>query len=597
MTSVDDWQAVLYADYNGIGWCLNLSDEKYFSGFSFKFLLNGEPHDGVPITVPPGAACTYEYGDADAPVARTQPFGPLPERGRLQARYFPSAPPVWEPEVLVIGSGMGGGVLAERLSDLGIKVLVLEAGGLLFPTHVGNLPRRQNMGAFDKHLWQLWPDFQSVPYASDHFRGGQGFNLGGRSIFWGGFIPRMTSWELDFWPSRLKWDLEDTYYDMAEAVLGRSTNPSTMYARLVKAALAERFPEYSLNDAPMAIQVRSEGSNAIPAGLFSTADLLIESALTSGCVGGDNLKILLNHDVKTIRPERGRSVVEAYDILGKRSVTFRAHYVVLAAGTIESAKIAARSGLSDPSGLIGRGITDHPVYYSHFVIRSESEYYDPFGNVKTLLQPKEDNNKQRDPFNVLLELGADFNHGRYLDEAILLQHIRRRDHSMLCEIVFLCNEELDNANYIRFANDGGPEHVIMAPTRLNESVLKRIYQVRDIVLSKLHGEVIVRPDGARDEGFGYLGAVAHEVGTLRMRVYHNARIRSGLMARSEGLVDENGRWFGVEHLYVCDLSTFPTSPAANPSLTLVAMALRMADHLQAELSRSHRGRRRQSTTE
>jgi len=41
---------------------------------------------------------------------------------------------------VVIGSGMGGGVLADALSDAGRPVLVLEAGSLLYPTHITNLP-------------------------------------------------------------------------------------------------------------------------------------------------------------------------------------------------------------------------------------------------------------------------------------------------------------------------------------------------------------------------------------------------------------------------------------------------------------------------
>ncbi len=46
-----------------------------------------------------------------------------------------------------------------------------------------------------------------------------------------------------------------------------------------------------------------------------------------------------------------------------------------------------------------------------------------------------------------------------------------------------------------------------------------------------------------------------------------------------GVVDEQLRVHGLANLYVCDLSVFPTSPAANPSLTLVALALRLAEFL------------------
>jgi choline dehydrogenase-like flavoprotein len=49
------------------------------------------------------------------------------------------------------------------------------------------------------------------------------------------------------------------------------------------------------------------------------------------------------------------------------------------------------------------------------------------------------------------------------------------------------------------------------------------------------------------------------------------------------VVDENPKWNGYDNLFVCDLSVFPTSPAANPTLTLAALALRLADHIKGLL--------------
>ena len=66
------------------------------------------------------------------------------------------------------------------------------------------------------------------------------------------------------------------------------------------------------------------------------------------------------------------------------------------------------------------------------------------------------------------------------------------------------------------------------------------------------------------------GVVAHEVGTMRIK---------GPKTREDYVVDENLQVRGREKLYVCDLSVFPVSPAANPSLTLVALAIRLAEHL------------------
>ena len=50
-----------------------------------------------------------------------------------------------------------------------------------------------------------------------------------------------------------------------------------------------------------------------------------------------------------------------------------------------------------------------------------------------------------------------------------------------------------------------------------------------------------------------------------------------------GVVDRNARVHGTDNLYIAGSSVFPTSGAANPTLTIVAMTLRLADHLRETL--------------
>jgi choline dehydrogenase-like flavoprotein len=52
----------------------------------------------------------------------------------------------------------------------------------------------------------------------------------------------------------------------------------------------------------------------------------------------------------------------------------------------------------------------------------------------------------------------------------------------------------------------------------------------------------------------------------------------------DGVVDAFGRAHDVPNLYVSDGSVFTTGAAANPTLTIVALAIRQADHLASELS-------------
>jgi choline dehydrogenase-like flavoprotein len=46
-----------------------------------------------------------------------------------------------------------------------------------------------------------------------------------------------------------------------------------------------------------------------------------------------------------------------------------------------------------------------------------------------------------------------------------------------------------------------------------------------------------------------------------------------------GVTDRNGRVHALDNLYALGASTFPTAGFANPTLTIVAMALRLARHL------------------
>jgi choline dehydrogenase-like flavoprotein len=53
---------------------------------------------------------------------------------------------------------------------------------------------------------------------------------------------------------------------------------------------------------------------------------------------------------------------------------------------------------------------------------------------------------------------------------------------------------------------------------------------------------------------------------------------------SQGVVDENCRVHDKANLYVAGSSVFPTGSANNPTLTIVALALRLADHLKRQLA-------------
>ena len=102
-------------------------------------------------------------------------------------------------DAVVIGAGMFGGYCADKIYRLGqaggLKVLVLDAGPFLIPTHVQNLPNiglnvpgpmfpANDPGIPRELVWgTAWRG--NVPFI------GQAYCIGGKSLYWGGWCPRL----------------------------------------------------------------------------------------------------------------------------------------------------------------------------------------------------------------------------------------------------------------------------------------------------------------------------------------------------------------------------------------------------------------------
>lgn len=78
-----------------------------------------------------------------------------------------------------------------------------------------------------------------------------------------------------------------------------------------------------------------------------------------------------------------------------------------------------------------------------------------------------------------------------------------------------------------------------------------------------------------DQGFPYMvyPSIHHHIGTTRMHE-----------SPTQGVVDANCQVHGVSNLYIASSSVFPTSGYANPTLTIVAIALRVADQIKLKMA-------------
>jgi choline dehydrogenase-like flavoprotein len=278
-------------------------------------------------------------------------------------------------DIVVIGSGMFGGYIADKLyrngQELGLRVLVIEAGSFLLPTQVQNLPRlglnapgesvvatnAQDPGPQNLVWGHPWHSNQAFP--------GLAYCVGGRSLFWGGWSPRLTAADLGPRPAdQASWPADAAAYLLAnyaavETEMG--VQPTTDYiSGPLFASLQARFSSVIgagqlVEEAPLAIQGAAPESGLFPFDKYSSAYLLFDAVREDiGRRWWDNidawrhLMLLPRAQVVSLKTSANR-VSEIELLVNDQQQFLRPPLlspdctVVMAASTIESTRLALDS--------------------------------------------------------------------------------------------------------------------------------------------------------------------------------------------------------------------------------------------------------------
>jgi hypothetical protein len=483
-----------------------------------------------------------------------------------------------EYDVIVIGSGMGGGVVAETMADKGLRTLVLDVGSFESPTHLSNiyidwsdLPGRHQT----RH-------FKSV--GEGNFLFGAQMALGGRSLYWSGIILRMQEWEYGFWPKAVADYLKNndfSGYRRAEALMRKGRTLGD-FQNAVVCRLKERLPDLQIEDLPRSLhQPFVDGEDVsvqfASTGVFSTADILADS--TAFRVNGDffqqrggteHLTINLNHLVTAIEPaspgsSKARSVV-CQDLVTNTQRRYKGKCIVLAAGSVQSPIILQKSKLDHLQGKVGIGLTDHPYgRCANYEIPETSWLYGHRHHAKLLLAAP-DSREDHYPFLVEVLINPMYWHLRYADDDIW-NSVPAKEKRTVLSMKFGLGSRLNDGNNIHAPEIGQPE-VYNHRMSVHPNAPEQARQFRNRILEAL--EIPHDPhQSVRFDDHG--GTVHHAGGTLRMG--------SG----PDAVVNENLKFYGYDNLYAADCSVFPYIPSANPSLTLVALCQRLSDYLGSQL--------------
>jgi glucose dehydrogenase len=503
-------------------------------------------------------------------------------------------------EVVVVGSGVSGVLVARELLKAGREVLLIERGGLVthsrqieetFPT--GEEAVAQAVASLD--LPSATPNNEPAP-GSRPYPWLYVYAVGGSSLHWTGVTPRLLPADFELrsrygvgrdWP--ISYRELAPFYDEAERLLGIAggrnrlfpetegpPQPPHPYApadRLVRSLLGPYFP------LPQARPTRSiEGRPACCGS--GRCELCPVDARYSVLHTLDDEK-LLDHPgltfrdrtvVARLRLNGGRvAALECFDS-GGEPLTIEGKTVVLAANGIENAGILLRSGLEGED--VGRYLFDH----SHRLI--EVELSRPYGagegasletgisyafadgafrssRASMLLYPENPGWPIR---GWLIEAVAAGRSGEDLQ-----RELRERFQRTL--VLDLLGEDLPSAER-RVELSPNKDSFGLPLNRINYPPdSEYLERSRAFVYQEL--ERRLAPLGARIVSAEPAGEGAHLLGTCHM-------------GDDGGVVDRNQRHHEVGNLYVTGGSAFPSYSAAHPTLTIAALATRLGRHLAAE---------------
>jgi hypothetical protein len=550
----------------------------------------------------------------DVTVAPPRAVPPVPaDRDPVATYYCKTLQQVADADydIVIVGGGAVGAAVLDRLvqqrTSEKLRVLVLEKGSFLLPEHVQNLhPRYQRlMKDAVARPWRRAPGttFDLAPQIPF---------LGGRAQFWSTWIPRPSDQQMPDWPRTVKESLKH-YWDTAEAFLG-AVHPSdmgeqfTVFQSELRKHLQEKLG--GLGHFPDAIQAPGLevplASRATTSTLgyrkFSPVPVLIEIAETYP----REVDIVTGCEVLEIRhsePAAGPHGPEcrAIELSTSQGVLRLAPHtdLVLANGIVEPTGLLLDSLTSVLPRFTGTNLGGHVAsWFSARVPRAAWPGLEEQGlQVACMyLRGRVEATRPQDTRDFHIHLMGASNPSpatavpdlyRLIPDSFdqeFLQQLSDRDHiGFLVHCLGEWRSEPRAAHGSRVYAENGDTVLDLRPgttdLALRTTMDQQAQQLVERILANGQGASQVEYWHPAENGqpgtwkpqipAGRLkDALVHESGTLWMGESPDTSVTT-----------TDCRLHQVANLYVGGAATFPTSGSWNPTLTAVALAQRLADHL------------------
>jgi choline dehydrogenase-like flavoprotein len=511
-------------------------------------------------------------------------------------------------DVLIIGSGAGGGTLAHRLAPTGKKILILERGDWL-PREARNWSVEDVFGLNRYVSPETWLTADGTPFQPQVH-----YFVGGATKVFGAALYRLR--KEDFgelrhydgvspaWP--VGYDEMEPYYTQAEhlyqvhgehgvdptdppASAPYPAPPVSHEPRIAKLAddlaAAGYHPFHApaavmMNEADMAYSrcIRCQTCDGFPCLVHAKSDA--EVIAVRPAIERPNVTLLRNARALSLQTNASGTAIDGVLAeIGGKNERFEADIVVVSCGAANSAVLLLRSandrhpsGLANRSGQVGRNYMFHnsqavlalsltpndtmfqkTLALNDFYFGMEGFPY-PMGNIQMIGKTLGGMYRAEKP--ILTKLVPD----RALDE--IARH---------AVDFWLTTEDLpDPDNRVTVGSDGW---VRLAYKPNNQVPMRKLYEklrdmLEEIGLQRQH--LVARDLYMRNDI--PLAGCAHQAGTCRFGDDPAASV-----------LDRNCKAHELDNLYVVDTSFFVSIGAVNPSLTAIANALRVGAHLEKRL--------------
>lgn len=516
-------------------------------------------------------------------------------------------------DVVIVGSGAGGATLAQRLAPTGKSILILERGQHL-PREAENWDPH---AVFVQHRYRTreqWLDKRGLPFTPNTH-----YWVGGNTTFYGAALFRLRAGDFEqtahaggvspAWPIGLG-DLAP-YYDEAERLWQvhgqRGVDPT-------ETGEEPPYPSAAVHHDPgvAALKAHWEAQGWRPFSLPLGVKLDQEHPVTSACIkcktcGGYPCLLRAKSDARTIAIEPlldapnvtllvGRKVVRLETDPSGRAVTevvcqteageerYSGDIVVLAAGAVNTAVVLLASangahpnGLANGSDQVGRNYMFHTLTAMISLTAAHCEITFP----KTLAcndfywkDPRGGFDKPMGHIQLLEYMSGQTLEGEvsdWLPPALVPDAFANALASRMLSMLVISEDLPMPDNRVRLAADGrivleylhnnleGHDRLVKTLTESLSGFVDRSHPI-----SQHHFQL---------DSLLPLYGTAHMCGTTRF----------GTDPKSS-VLDPWCKAHEIDNLYVVDSSFFCSSAAVNPTLTIVANALRVGDHLKARLA-------------